>query len=167
MPVLFPRSPWPPDFPDVFVHGDLRARNAHPAYPAAKSGDADAAKVLVEALLSGAATDRIAEFLAGRRPALLAVTADEVAGFNAIPDAMAQALGARLGLDAPAGRIVQANKVGHTKADGWHRLVTPAKFIGEVAPGLEFILVDDHVGFGGTLANLRGFIQVSGGSVLG
>ena len=91
MTVLIPRTAWTPDFPDVFVHNALRARNTHPAYVRAKSGDALPAKTLVEDLLSTAETKRLARFLNGRRVILLAVTADEMDGFNAIPDAMAQA----------------------------------------------------------------------------
>jgi len=56
--------------------------------------------------------------------------------------------------------------VAHTKAGGWHRLVTPATFTGSVAAGADYLLVDDHVGFGGTLANLRGYIEVNGGHVI-
>ena len=33
--------------------------------------------------------------------------------------------------------------------------------------GAEYFLVDDHVGFGGTLANLRGHIEMRGGRVIG
>jgi len=62
--------------------------------------------------------------------------------------------------------VIQANKVGHTSADGWHRLVTPAVFQGDVAEGADYLLVDDHVGFGGRLANLRGFIETKGGHVI-
>jgi adenine/guanine phosphoribosyltransferase-like PRPP-binding protein len=167
MPVLIPRSPWPSAFPQVVIHNALRARNTHPSYPSAKSGDADAARVLVETLLSHEETERLVHLLAGRQPILLPITADEVAGFNAIPDAMAQSLALRLGLSVAAGKINQANKVGHTKADGWHRLVTPAAFNGDVIAEADYILVDDHVGFGGTLANLRGFVEQNGGTVIG
>jgi len=142
-------------------------RNDHPLFMASKTGDAGAAKELVEDLLSDEKTERLKIFLAGRQPNILAVTADETMGFNAIPDAMAQALATRLGLSAIAGTIVQANKVGHTRAGGWHRLVTPALFVGEVVSGADYLLCDDHVGFGGTLANLRGFIEAHGGRVLG
>src|ERR1700733_3757635 len=93
-----PRSPWGSDFPDAFVHSQLKSRNAHSDYLAAKSGDAEAAKSLVETLISGEETEKLGRFLAGKSPILLAVTADEVAGFNAIPDAMAQSLGSRLAL---------------------------------------------------------------------
>jgi hypothetical protein len=95
------------------------------------------------------------------------VTAIEVTGFNAIPDAMMQEIGERLRLPPLPGTIVQSNKVAHTRADGWHRLVTPAMFTGPVVHGADYLLVDDHVGFGGTLGNLRGHIEANGGHVLG
>jgi hypothetical protein len=166
MTLLIPRRPWPAEFPEIVIHTDLRARNTHPSYAQAKAGDADAAKSLVQDLLTARETDRLALLLAGRRPFVIAVTADEIGGFNAIPDAMAQALAHDLALRAVAGEIVQANKVGHTKADGWHRLVTPAEFVGKVVAGAAYLLVDDHVGFGGTLANLRGFVEEGGGTVI-
>nr|WP_294548150.1 hypothetical protein [uncultured Rhodopila sp.] len=167
MPAVIPRTPWPAGFPEVVIHSVQKIRDSHPSYPAAKSGDPDAARALVMDLLAPVAINRLGHLLAGRRPLVLAVTADEVAGFNAIPDAMAQALAARLGLSAVAGQVVQSTKVGHTKASGWHRLVTPPLFTGDVVAGADYLLVDDHVGFGGTLANLRGFVEHHGGHVIG
>ena len=93
--------------------------------------------------------------------------ADETLGFNAIPDALAQVLARRTGLVADSGGIVQINKVGHTRAPSFQRLVTPPNFVGPVRRGSNYIVVDDHVGLGGTLANLRGFIIERGGRVLG
>ncbi|PPQ31858.1 hypothetical protein [Rhodopila globiformis] len=167
MPGFIPRTPWPADFPEVAIHSVQKIRDSHPFYAAAKSGDPVAAKALVMDLLAMDAADRLGRLLAGRRPLVLAVTADEVTGFNVIPDAMAQALAAELGLAAAAGCVVQSTKVGHTKASGWHRLVTPPLFTGDVVAGADYRLVDDHVGFGGTLANLRGFVEHHGGHVPG
>jgi hypothetical protein len=156
MNIIIPRSPWPPDFPDVVVHSDLRVRNSHPSYAAAKSGDARAAVNLVADLLSRSAIEKLKILIAGRRPMLLAVAAEEVGGFNAIPDAMAQELATSLGLSAVVGAVLQINKVAHTRANGWHRLVTPATFAGSVVAGADYLLIDDHVGFGGTLATFEG-----------
>jgi hypothetical protein len=167
MSVLIPRSPWSPEFPDVVIHSDLQARNRHSSYAAAKVGDAEAANTLVRDLLSVESTERLAHLVAGRHPLVLGVTADEVGGFNAIPDAMAEILAECLDSEVASGTIIQANKVGHTRANGWHRLVTPAVFDGDVVLGADYVLVDDHVGFGGTLANLRGFIEHRGGHVIG
>ncbi|MBV1702925.1 MAG: hypothetical protein KGQ46_14010 [Hyphomicrobiales bacterium] len=166
MNIPIPRSRWPENFPDVVIHGDLRTRDKHPYLPMAKAGSANAALALVRDLLNGVAIERIAGLLQGRAPIIVPVTALEVAGFNAIPDAMAQELSERLHLPLSSGEIVQSNKVAHTRSNGWHRLVTPATFTGAVEAGADYLLVDDHVGFGGTFANLRGHIEANGGHVL-
>ena len=160
------RLPCPRDFPNVVIHTTVRARDTHIQYCRAKAGDPDAALTLVIDLLDNTATKSL-RIIIGNRPAfLLPVIADETTGFNAIPDAMAQALGRDLGLPVVAGEIVQTNKVGHTRALAFQRLVTPAMFDGEVQPGAAYVLVDDHVGLGGTLANLRGYVEARSGSVV-
>jgi len=160
------RTPWPADFPDVVIHTSVPLRDAHPCYTAAKSGDAVAALTLAADLLSPAALDRLGEIVGSRAAILLPVIADEAAGFNAVPDAMAQRIATRLRLSVAEGTIVQSNKVGHTRAPAFQRLVTPALFEGPVEKSADYVLVDDHVGLGGTLANLRGFIEANGGNVI-
>ena len=160
------RLPWPADFPEVVVHTTVAQRDGHPGYASAKAGDPDAALTLAIDLLDGAAIKTLRSAIAGRPALLLPVIADETTGFNAIPDAMAQLLGRDLDLPVIAGEIVQINKVGHTRAPAFQRLVTPAMFDGEVQPGATYVLVDDHVGLGGTLANLRGYVEARGGSVI-
>ena len=160
------RLPWPPDFPDVVIHTDVRTRDRHPGYAAAKAGDAEAALLLASDLLSPDGIVSLQEIIGNRPTLLLPVVADELTGFNAIPDAMAQMLGNELGTPVIAGEIVQTNKVGHTRAPAFQRLVTPATFEGQVQPGANYVLVDDHVGLGGTLANLRGYVEARGGEVI-
>jgi len=160
------RTPWPPDFPDVIIHTDVRSRDAHPHYLEAKSGDANAALWVAAELIDDAAVAALAQLIGSRNALLLPVIADETLGFNAIPDAMAQMLGHDLGLRVVAGEIVQTNKVGHTRARTFQRIVTPAAFAGHVEPGANYVLVDDHVGIGGTLTNLRGHVEIGGGTVI-
>ena len=50
--VFAPRCSWPVDFPDVIIHSELAVRNRHSAYCRAKSGNAEAAIVLVRDLLN-------------------------------------------------------------------------------------------------------------------
>jgi len=150
----------------VVIHTRVQVRDAHPGYSAAKSGDAEAALTLAESLLSGPATAALRTIVAGQDALLLPVTAIETTGFNAIPDAMAQVLARELGWGISAGGIVQNNKVGHTRTRAYNRLVTPASFEGPVEPAARYVLVDDHVGLGGTLANLKGHIETSGGIVV-
>jgi hypothetical protein len=64
------------------------------------------------------------------------------------------------------GDVIQINKVGHTRARAFNRLVTPAAFEGRVLVGADYVLVDDHVGLGGTLANLKGFVETHGARVV-
>jgi hypoxanthine-guanine phosphoribosyltransferase len=84
---------------------------------------------------------------------------------NAIPHVLARRLSAELGLRLDLG-ILQINRVTHTRADGYHRLAFPAVFLGKVAV-TDYLLVDDFVGQGGTLANLRGHVEAEGGRVIG
>lgn len=160
------RVPWPADFPRVVVHTGVRARDGHHGYAAAKAGDAESAIELARDLLTPGGVSELRALIAGRPALLLPVVADETTGFNAIPDAMAQVLSRELELEAIAGEIVQTNKVGHTRAPAFQRLVTPAEFEGPVVADAQYVLVDDHVGLGGTLANLRGYIEARGGRVI-
>jgi len=164
--LLPPRTPWSAAFPLVVVHTETALRDHHPEYRAAKSGDAEAALTLAIDLLTDAGTEALRKILAGQPAILLPITAEETFGFNAIPDAMAQVLGRELNLPVSSGDIVQSNTVGHTRAPAFNRLVTPATFEGEVQPGARYVLVDDHVGVGGTLANLKGYIETHGGHVV-
>jgi hypothetical protein len=164
-PTLPPRTPWRHGFPDVLVHSTLAERGHHPDYAAAKSGNTVSALTLAQDLLSPVATEHLRQLIGVAGAILLPITALEVSGFNAIPDAMAQTLAIELGWPTSAGEIVQSNKVGHTRARSFNRLVTPASFEGRVVDGQTYVLVDDHVGLGGTLANLKGFLESHGGRV--
>lgn len=160
-----PRTLWLPGFPQVIIHTEVVLRDHHPSYAAAKAGDEQAALTLVGDLLSSWATLALNEMFAAGKASLVPVTALETTGFNAIPDAMAQFLGRELDLDVSYGEIVQSNRVGHTRAPAFNRMVAPAAFEGRVVAGQTYVLVDDHVGLGGTLANLRGYIESRGGQV--
>jgi len=87
-------------------------------------------------------------------------------GVNAIPEAMAEVLGSCLSWNVEH-QVVQTNIVSHTKADGFSRLAKQAAFEGDVESGHSYLLVDDFIGQGGTLANLRGWIIKRGGRVVG
>ena len=86
-------------------------------------------------------------------------------GVNAIPEVFADELGRLLSWPVDTG-IVQTNVVSHTGANGFWRLARQAEFDGTVEAGCDYVLVDDFVGMGGTLANLKGHIETLGGNVL-
>ncbi|MBP1713691.1 MAG: hypothetical protein H6Q42_1894, partial [Deltaproteobacteria bacterium] len=61
--------------------------------------------------------------------------------------------------------IIQINDVAHTGKGAIDRLFAQAEFEGDVVPGATYVILDDVVTTGGTLANLKGFIESKGGRV--
>ena len=100
-----------------------------------------------------------------RSPSLLAVHAQERDGANVIPSVMVKILSQLLNLPL-AKEVIQINRVSHTGSDGYHRLAWPALFDGAVIAA-EYFLVDDFIGQGGTLANLKGYLESRGAAMLG
>lgn len=159
------RYPWD-YFPDVLIHAPERLVKSHRDYSAAKAGEVSAAAQLVLDVISPDALDRMWRWFHRRAPILVSAHADESDGVNAIPEALAWSISAALEWHHEQG-IVQWNKVFHTGADGFSRLRRQAIFSGVAQSGLNYVLVDDFIGQGGTLANLRGHILRQGGHVLG
>ena len=159
-----PRKNWM-TFPDVFIHANESDVKQHAQYYDAKTGNADAALALVLDTLSEAETQRLGQMLHQHDPILVSAHAYEQHGVNAIPEVFAAALATRLNWEVDTG-IVQTNVVSHTGADGFSRLARQAAFDGVIQAGCDYVLVDDFVGMGGTLSNLRGFIESGHGNVL-
>ena len=157
-------APWE-NFPDVLLHAAETAIKHDAVYAAAKSGDANAASDLVRRSVNFQAMQRLAQMVAGRTAVFASVHAEEANGRNAIPEALAVGLAEALGGSVDRD-IVQANVVAHTGADGFTRLARQASFAGDVEKGRCYVLVDDFIGQGGTLANLRGHVEAQGGAVI-
>jgi hypothetical protein len=154
------------DFPDVVLHAPESTVKGHPQYAAAKGGDDVAAVALVSEFIGERAVEQLGSLPRGRSLELVPIHALESQGVNEIPATLAAELSRRLGL--PVNRaVVQLNSVGHTGADGFTRLANQALFDGPIQSGRAYLIVDDFVGQGGTLANLIGFIRSQGGEVLG
>ena len=64
------RAAWN-EFPDVLIHAGESVVKKHPRYHAAKSGDADAAKDLVDDTINDDQVEFLLCFLAGKTPILL------------------------------------------------------------------------------------------------
>lgn len=158
------RFPWNA-FPPVVRLVDVPVMKGHSEYPQAKAGDMAAAKRMVGGLLTPQLLAGIQTLAGISSPWLLAVHAIESAGVNRIPAALAEAVGECLGWPLWTG-VVQANRVSHTGARGFARLANQAVFDGPIISGA-CILVDDFVGMGGTLANLRGYVLAGGATVTG
>lgn len=159
------RSPWGKDFPEVILHGRLADATGHPDYAAAKGGDDAAARRLVSNVLSPDAIKQLKKVIGNREAIALGVHAEEAVSRNAIPQAMADVLGKVLGIEVSVD-IVQAAKVGRTAQDGFGRLANQPSFDGVVRTDKPYLIMDDTLTQGGTLANLKGYIENRGGEVL-
>jgi len=164
-----PRVPWL-DFPGAVLLAEETRTKKHLEYAAAKSGDSVAAANLVKSLVGTSGLAAVGELVADVKEsgplALVSAHAYERDGVNAIPGALAELLSVRLGLPHEDS-VVQTNIVSHTGAGGYGRLARQAAFGGNVAAGVRFVMVDDFIGQGGTLANLRGWIERQGSTVVG
>ena len=158
------RTPWGRT-ETVLIAGDTSVVQGHPSYVAAKGGDLGASMILVGDIIGPDMLSRMREAMSGQAPILVGVHAVEGVGVNAIPQAMAAWLNEKFGWPVDDG-IVQINRVGHTKSSGWHRLANQALFDGDVTPGAGYLILDDFIGQGGTMANLRGHIEKRGGIVV-
>ena len=159
------RAPWG-DFPPVIRNGDLHASKKEPEYQAAKAGNMPAAINLVERLLTDDTVEKIRRRIRGSKPLVLPVLAVEPSGNNKIPLAMAKVIAKRLNLKVES-NIVQSERVGRTGTDANHRLAFNPSFEGEVKTGQAYLIIDDTLLMGGTIASLRGYIENRGGRVVG
>ncbi|MGY3892814.1 LPD38 domain-containing protein [Aeromonas enterica] len=159
------RTPWKAGFPEVILHGRLADATSHPDYKAAKGGDDAAARRLVHDVLSPDAIKQLKGLIGDRSAIALGVHAEEAVSRNAIPQAMADVLGSVLGIDVDVD-VVQAAKVGRTAQDGFGRLANQPNFDGPVRTDKPYLIMDDTLTQGGTLANLKGYIEHRGGEVL-
>ncbi|MGY3959601.1 LPD38 domain-containing protein [Aeromonas popoffii] len=159
------RSPWQEGFPEVILHGRLGDATSNPDYEAAKGGDDAAARRLVSEVLSPDAIRQLKAVIGDREAIALGVHAEEAVSRNAIPQAMADLLGKVLGIEVSVD-IVQAAKVGRTAQNGFGRLALQPGFDGKVRTDKPYLIMDDTLTQGGTLANLKGYIENRGGEVL-
>ena len=160
------RFPWMPNFPQVWIHSNESDVKHHEFYGAAKAGDVGAAIQLVYDTMSDGVLEQLVEFCREQNPVLVSVHAEEAVGVNAIPEVLADGLAYILAWDLEQ-EVVQSNVVNHTGADGFTRLARQALFEGSIDPGRNYLIVDDFIGQGGTIANLRGHIMQQGGVVIG
>lgn len=135
---------------------------AHPHYRAAKAGDQAAAVNVVWDI----AADCLAKVvtLLPKDVIFVAPFAREATGDNAIPQVLAAACAVLTGGKID-NEIVQVTRVFHTGADPMERLSLRPQFEGDVVAGGCYVLVDDVISMGGTLAELADHIQRARGQV--
>jgi adenine/guanine phosphoribosyltransferase-like PRPP-binding protein len=159
------RFPWN-HFPGVFIHASERFLKTHHAYNAAKAGNNVAAMELAADAISIKVLDQLWKRFDAYAPVLVSPHSSGLSGVDAIPEAMAWVVSDLLKWPYEE-RVVQRNNVSHTGASGYERLQRQVIFQGPVVVGLNYLLVDDFVTHGGTLANLRGHILAQKGYVIG
>lgn len=162
-----PRTPWPEDFPSIVAHAEYRVMSEHSAYRDAKDGRSnDAALSLVYDLLTDDGIHQLDHIIDQRPVRIVAVHAEEATGRNKIPSAYAEVLAHVLSQPTDPG-IIQASVANHGGAPSiYHRMVSQPRFDGYVEKGENYLIVDDTCTAGGTLANLKGFIELNGGTVI-
>ncbi len=158
---LAERASWG-DFQPVIRNGDLGSLKNEPEYEYAKSGNVDAAIDLVFRLMTDGFLESLSNRISDQTPVLLPVLAEEGAGRNKIPLAMAIVLSKKMGWEIST-YIYQKERIGRTDSGADHRLAFNPTFRGPVLRDRAYIILDDTLTMGGTLASLRGFIVNRGG----
>ena len=164
--VLYSRRGWAESFPDTVLAHPLSFLNNHPDYAAAKAGDDAAALRVARDAVTPEFVEQVRALIPeGSQPRIVPVLAVEGAGKNRIPLAAAKVLAKQLGLQVDD-NPVQAEKVGRTQANALERIANQPTFAGDVAEG-DYLILDDTLTQGGTLAQLKTHIEDNGGRVLG
>ena len=165
------RSAWQPNFPKALIVNKPGEFQRHPDYQAAKfEGDMDAAYRLTRDNLKAEAIEELERRVAeggntGRAPIIVPVTGKEGMGANRIPMMAAVNIADRTGWTVERS-VVQIHQASRSGGDGFYRLVNQPAFDGQIQPGRDYVLVDDTLTQGGTLASLKGFIESRGGRVV-
>lgn len=156
------RHPIPAHIKPLWFYDSDVDLKKHPAYQKAKAGDGEAAlKLIVDLVLEDFAA-HYSRF--DENCIFVAPFAREASGDNAIPQVFAELAAIICGAVADQD-IVQVTRVYHTGADPMERLALRPTFDGVVKSGGHYVLVDDVLSLGGTLAELADYIQEKGGVV--
>ena len=152
---------------------NARALKNQPDYPAAKkSGDMEAAQLIVDRLLTSKGLEMIQSKMdlerfeqdpLARRPVV--VVPISPTSKNVLPVLTAHNIAYQLGLGIDRD-IMQIPSMSRTKTAPILRLLNQPEFTGPVTPGREYIIVDDNYTMGGTASALRSYIESNKGKVL-
>lgn len=161
------RTSWD-GFPKVRVLYPLKTLSnaSNELYINAKSGDMNAAfELLHNHVLKETEILSLGSQILPDNPIMVPVIAKEQLGNNKIPLAYASILKGYTGLEF-TDDIVQSVKANHTNANAYERIVRQPLFEGNVQEGRNYVILDDTVSMGGTLAALKGYIECNGGKVI-
>jgi hypothetical protein len=145
---------WEDNFPKGFGHTSIAYLKRCIGFEDAKKGDINAARLVVNQCVK---PSRINELREQFPQAILL----PVLGRNMLPLALAQAIGLPVWEDV---RLVHT--VRRKFLSAIQRLLHKPKFAGNIQKGTAYILVDDVITSGGTIAELRKFVLHHGGTVV-
>ncbi len=154
---------WPKDFGEATVILPYEKLRKYRNYVAAKAGDEEAAVKLIDDVVK----ESLVKWMQEKYPGsiVVSVQAIEAKGRNKLPVAFATKIADVNEFENNFG-IVQENKPQRTGKDALHRLIYRSVFSGNVQQGGNYIIVDDVITQGGTLNDLRKYIQSKGGNVV-
>jgi hypothetical protein len=152
------------------------------AYDKAKTTfDVEVAFDIIDRCIQDSVLDELADIIFNSRKSPIFVfphlpfdDEDEVEGnrplgataTNAIPFAYARLLAETLG-GTISSDIIQVARVGRTKLPRWMKFICQPSFEGPVDRERPYVILDDVMSTGGTLAALRSYLLRGGGSVIG
>lgn len=160
------RAPWG-NFPSIICNDEAGSLSAYPEYASAKAGDTKAAFELISKTLKKSTVISCSTLIKNHsNVVLLPLLAQDVNGNNKIPLAVAEALSNQLNVPFTTD-IVQKEKIGRTYRGGDYRLAFNPTFEGKVESSKAYLIIDDTVTMGGTIASLHGHLKNRGADVIG
>jgi hypothetical protein len=170
------RMPWEREFPDAFVNAPWASKVAgvatlrdHALYNAAKGErDVGAALQIIDDLADKRCIYGLADLSEdlGQTPTLIAPACQPNDSNNALAIGYAQWLSHELDWPVET-RVFQSKTVSRDFQGSWVRIANRCNFYGEIDKSAAYVIVDDVITTGGTLADLRSFILRKGGRVIG
>lgn len=151
--------------PTALIASPIGMLASHSDYEKAKSGNPMAAASAVRYIMGEDFLDKLRSLADGKDVIVQPVLAIEATGRNKLPLAaalIAEAAGLRTACD-----MVQSTRPKRTALGGLDRVFARPRFDGPVERGVAYLLVDDTLTQGGTLAALAAHIDRGGGQVIG
>lgn len=168
------RLPWPDWFPPVTIHSPYGSKSVSgfvyckdsDVNRAKSMGDIDAAFCAVDKFIDGSALEKISQNLCGITTYVVAPAKPPDARRNVLALTFAAIIAQELGIEL-ADNIFQYPRAKRDKNGNFvFRIANAPEFFGDVVANADYVVVDDVLTYGGTLAGLRAYIECNGGRVI-